>query len=162
MHAVYTRQSIADVNVLHWKLRRTFPTTSTDRSFSRSLFADLIRAEGNSSSVSINQGTTFITGPYLEGNGISNVTSQIGTSAFLACKVSTQILPSSQHKDSKLKLLCTTSNERTLLLKNFSINFYCFARHRSWQKKSWKSMTINFNWRENISAWAMLCCWWYK
>lgn len=123
MHAVYTRQSIADVNVLHWKLRRTFPPTSTDRSFSRSLFADLIRAEGNSSSVSINQGTTFITGPYLEGNGISNVTSQIGTSAFLACKVSTQI-PPSQHDDSKLKLLCSTSSE---LLKNFPINFYCFA-----------------------------------
>lgn len=55
-----------------------FPLSSTD----------LILAEGNSSSLSINQGTTFITGPYLDGNGISNVTTQISTHAYLPCRVS--------------------------------------------------------------------------
>lgn len=54
-----------------------------------SLFStDLILAEGNSSSVSINQGTTFITGPYLDGSGLCNVTSQISTHAYLPCRVS--------------------------------------------------------------------------
>lgn len=48
---------------------------------------DLILADGNSSSPSISQGTTFITGPYLDGNGISNVTTQISTHAYLPCKV---------------------------------------------------------------------------
>ena len=51
-------------------------------------FTDLILAEGNSSSLSITPGTTFITGPYLDGNGISNVTTQISTHAYLPCKVS--------------------------------------------------------------------------
>lgn len=60
-------------------------------SLSRSdVFVDLILAEGNSSSLSINQSTTFITGPYLEGNGISNVTTQISTHAYLPCRVSTK------------------------------------------------------------------------
>jgi hypothetical protein len=54
--------------------------------------SDLILAEGNSSSLSINQGTTFITGPYLDGNGISNITTQISTHAYLPCKVSYTIL----------------------------------------------------------------------
>jgi hypothetical protein len=52
--------------------------------------ADLIRAEGNSSTQSINhqQETTFITGPYLEGTGISNVTTQLSSHAYMACLVS--------------------------------------------------------------------------
>jgi len=49
---------------------------------------DLIRAEANSSSLPINQETTFITGPYLDGTGITNVTTQISTHAYLPCKVS--------------------------------------------------------------------------
>lgn len=57
--------------------------------FRSTSFTDLIRAEGNSSSVAISQSTTtFITGPYLDGNGISNVTTQISTHAYLPCKVS--------------------------------------------------------------------------
>lgn len=52
------------------------------------LLIDLIRAEGNSSSLPINQETTFITGPYLDGTGITNVTTQISTHAYLPCKVS--------------------------------------------------------------------------
>lgn len=53
---------------------------------------DLIYAELNTSSIpstsKSNQGTPFSTGPYLDGNGISNVTTQIGTHAYLPCKVS--------------------------------------------------------------------------
>lgn len=56
--------------------------------FSLCFSTDLILAEGNSSSVSINQGTTFITGPYLDGSGLCNVTSQISTHAYLPCRVS--------------------------------------------------------------------------
>lgn len=65
-----------------------FQQTLTSISFCSFSPTDLILAEGNSSSVSINQGTTFITGPYLDGNGISNVTTQISTHAYLPCKVS--------------------------------------------------------------------------
>lgn len=77
--------------------------------------ADLILAEGNSSSLSINQGTTFITGPYLDGNGISNVTTQISTHAYLPCKVSQAIL---------WKFL-----QRQLLLLTFNATFYVPPSH---------------------------------
>ncbi|KAL7037356.1 hypothetical protein ACKWTF_009178 [Chironomus riparius] len=56
-------------------------------SFVASILYDLIRAEANSSSLPINQETTFITGPYLDGTGITNVTTQISTHAYLPCKV---------------------------------------------------------------------------
>ena len=71
------------------------------------LFTDLILAESNSSSVSINQGTTFITGPYLDGNGISNVTTQISTHAYLPCKVSIHCFSYSK----SFHLLETISND---------------------------------------------------
>ncbi|XP_050098152.1 zwei Ig domain protein zig-8-like [Anopheles aquasalis] len=35
----------------------------------------------------LNSGATFFAGPYLDGNGVSNVTTQIGTHAYLPCKV---------------------------------------------------------------------------
>lgn len=57
------------------------------------IFTDLIYAELNTSSIPLtksNQGTTFFTGPYLDGTGISNVTTQIGTHAYLPCRVSNQ------------------------------------------------------------------------
>ncbi|CAO1408155.1 unnamed protein product [Diamesa tonsa] len=50
----------------------------------------LIYAELNTSSIPStkpNQGTTFFTGPYLDGTGITNVTTQIGTHAYLPCRV---------------------------------------------------------------------------
>ena len=56
-------------------------------------FTDLSEADINSSSsIGSNNklttgGATFYTGPYLDGNGISNVTTQIGTNGFLPCKV---------------------------------------------------------------------------
>lgn len=53
--------------------------------------SDFVNAENNSSSLINNQNhgsTTFFTGPYLDGNGISNVTTQISTHAYLPCKVS--------------------------------------------------------------------------
>lgn len=58
---------------------------------------DLIRAEANSSSLPINQETTFITGPYLDGTGITNVTTQISTHAYLPCKVSSQFYIDKSH-----------------------------------------------------------------
>jgi hypothetical protein len=76
MHSAYMRQSA-------YKTLRA--------AVENSLFispTDLILAEGNSSSLSMSQGATFITGPYLDGNGISNVTTQISTHAYLPCKVS--------------------------------------------------------------------------
>lgn len=36
----------------------------------------------------LNSGGTFFAGPYLDGSGVSNVTTQIGTHAYLPCKVS--------------------------------------------------------------------------
>ncbi|XP_055598582.1 zwei Ig domain protein zig-8-like isoform X1 [Uranotaenia lowii] len=35
----------------------------------------------------LNSGGTFFAGPYLDGSGVSNVTTQIGTHAYLPCKV---------------------------------------------------------------------------
>uniref|UniRef100_A0A182N285 Ig-like domain-containing protein n=1 Tax=Anopheles dirus TaxID=7168 RepID=A0A182N285_9DIPT len=35
----------------------------------------------------LNSGATFFAGPYLDGSGVSNVTTQIGTHAYLPCKV---------------------------------------------------------------------------
>lgn len=64
-----------------------FKQAPDSRSLRSVSFTDLILADGNSSSPSISQGTTFITGPYLDGNGISNVTTQISTHAYLPCKV---------------------------------------------------------------------------
>lgn len=55
------------------------------------VYTDLIYAELNTSSIPAtkpNQGTPFFTGPYLDGTGISNLTTQIGTHAYLPCKVS--------------------------------------------------------------------------
>ncbi|KAG5679804.1 hypothetical protein PVAND_009342 [Polypedilum vanderplanki] len=57
-------------------------------SFVASILYDFIRADEDSSSLPINQQeTTFITGPYLESTGITNVTTQISTHAYLPCKV---------------------------------------------------------------------------
>lgn len=53
------------------------------------LVSDLVYGEiGTSLSISkLNSGGAFYTGPYLDGTGITNVTTQIGTHAYLPCKV---------------------------------------------------------------------------
>lgn len=96
-------------------------------SFSSSLSADLILAEGNSSSVSINQaGTTFITGPYLDGTGITNVTTQISTHAYLPCKVSARerllFSPRARARDLFIKL---TQKPRFFRFHFINIFFLC-------------------------------------
>lgn len=93
--ALYMRHSLALIDdaadvgssdgVVEVLLR--FLTSSWFEIVSLYFSTDLILADGNSSSPSISQGTTFITGPYLDGNGISNVTTQISTHAYLPCKV---------------------------------------------------------------------------
>lgn len=101
MHAAYTRHSVFknlkaadESDVVVFIKQTTIENLYSDWRFpfshSTFLFSlpDLILAEGNSSSLSINQGTAFITGPYLDGNGISNITTQISTHAYLPCKVS--------------------------------------------------------------------------
>jgi hypothetical protein len=55
------------------------------------IFSDLSHADINSSAAPTNKlssGVTFYTGPYLDGSGVSNVTTQIGTHAYLPCRVS--------------------------------------------------------------------------
>lgn len=39
----------------------------------------------------LNTVPVFYTGPYLDGMGITNVTTQIGTHAYLPCKVSEEL-----------------------------------------------------------------------
>lgn len=57
------------------------------------LFTDFIRADENSSLLPTHQQeATFITGPYLDGTGITNVTTQISTHAYLPCKVSISLI----------------------------------------------------------------------
>lgn len=54
-------------------------------------FTDLILADNNLSSSNVQSNhveTMFSNGPYLDGNEISNVTTQISTHAYLPCKVS--------------------------------------------------------------------------
>lgn len=56
------------------------------------LIPDFVNGDvSSSSSLALSKlasGAAFYTGPYLDGNGITNITTQIGTHAYLPCKVS--------------------------------------------------------------------------
>lgn len=63
-------------------------------SFIVNVFSDAIKADNIVQSLSLeksNLQNDFYIGPYLDGNEVTNITVQIGTNAYLPCKVRTTV-----------------------------------------------------------------------